>query len=111
MFSHSSLALETSKQTSVLCHVLQAVHTMQREQVRIGRTLQSFPPFQTERAPFDALRFPAHWLETALLHRDPPTALGALVAHRLPCVNLPQVRGWEAVAVPHAWRTFPLAPP
>src|SRR4030095_8392499 len=56
MFSPSSLDLETSKQTSVLCLVLQAVHPTQREQVRIGRTLQSFPPFQTERAPFDALR-------------------------------------------------------
>src|SRR5712691_2814030 len=37
MCSHSSLALETSKQTSVLCHVFQAVHTMQLELPNAGR--------------------------------------------------------------------------
>jgi hypothetical protein len=70
----------------------------------------SQPPFQTERASFDALRFPAQWFETALLHRDPAHVLRSLVAPRLPFVNLPQVRVCEAVSVHHAWRTFTLSP-
>src|SRR5215467_13113977 len=51
------------------------------------------PPFQTERASFDALRFPAQGCETALLHRDPAHVLRSLGAHRLPWVNIPTGAG------------------
>ena len=68
------------------------------------------PPFQTERASFDALRFRAQWFETALLHRDPAKALRSLVAQRLPFVNIPQVRVCDAVSVHHAWQTFTVSP-
>ena len=39
MFSHRSLALTTPHQASVLCHVFQAVHTMQLEQPNAGAHL------------------------------------------------------------------------
>src|SRR5262245_10156831 len=42
--------------------------------------LAAFPPSQTRRAPFSAPGFPAPWVETALLRRDPARAMGSLVA-------------------------------
>jgi hypothetical protein len=81
------------------------------EKVRIGRTLQSFPPSKRRG------RLSTH----AAVQRDGLRPLfftvtllkpwGRLSLIRLPIVNVPQVRVSEVVSVHHAWRTFIVSRP
>ena len=78
--------------------------------VRIGRTLQSFPPSKRRGRLSTHAAVQRDGLQPLCFTGTLPQPWGRLSLRRLPLVNIPHVRVSEAVSVHHAWRTCTLSP-